>query len=328
MSVRLSRDFHRWSIWYPKRWCEENGAAMLGTFLDLADAEGRDRLTVLEKVGIVTGGLVARGEALVPREVQRLASSILVGLLGAFALFAGVVFEWAPWGGANRVVLEQFTQTFGHFLSPFVIVAGLALTAMLASVIAPDWLYRSLLGATIIASLAVMALAHWGIGQFGFLRATPAFFACVIALLALLSAAPRRRVALISAGGWLVTFLISTAVFGPLPLAHVVSGYPYGTLTFFDAVIQPALAYFGCLIALLAAALLTLIRRAKVGAVIVLVSIPFATLSAAHGWFGRDQIYLVVLALGYTATAAAAVVRMTRHASRATPPEEITINPQ
>ncbi|NNC13401.1 hypothetical protein HII28_16135 [Planctomonas sp. JC2975] len=279
-------------------------------------------------MGIVTGGLVARGEAVVPRKVQRLESSILVGLLGAFALFAGVVFEWAPWGGANRVVIEQFTQTFGPFLTPFVIVAGLAVTAMLASVTAPDWLYRCLLGATVMASVAVIALAHWGVGHFGFLRAMPAIFACVIALMASLSARPRRRVVLISAGGWLLAFFISPAVFGPLPLAHVVSGYPYGTSTFFDTVIQPALAYFGCLTAQLVAAVLTLIRRAEVAAVIVLVSIPFATLSAVHGWFGRDPIYLVVLVLGYATAGAAVVIRARRNASRTTRPEDTLINTQ
>lgn len=318
MSLLLRRDFHRWSRWYPKRWCERNGAAMLGTFLDVADAEGRGRLTGGEKAAMVVGGLTARAEAVVPRAVQSVVAAIFVGLLGALGLFAGVVLEWAPWAGAARAqIIAPFATmnglVFGPFLSPFALVAAAGVTAMLASLVAPDWLYRGLLAATVVGGLIVAVMGHDGAGGFVFLHAAPAFFTCVLAALAVLSARPPRTAVLISGGVWLMVLVVSPSLFGPLPLSHLVSGYPYGASIIFDDVIQPALTYFGCLLALLTAAILLALHRAGLAAIILLASFPFFLLSTVHGWSGRAPMYVVILIAAFAIAAAIAIARSATH---------------
>jgi hypothetical protein len=290
---------------------------MLGTFLDVAEAEGRERLTGGEKAAMVAGGLSARVEAAVPARVRTGVASILVGLLGAFGLFSGAVFEWAPWGGAARAhILAQLTafngQTFGPFLSPFALVAAAAIAALLACLFAPEWLYRCVLAATVIGGAAVSVMAHDGTGGFAFLRATPPLFASVVAAFAFLAPRPQKAPVLFSGGAWLTVFVVSPALWGPLPLSHLVSGYPYGAPIFFDDVIPPALTYFGSLLTLLIAAMLIATHRARFAAIIVLASVPFALLSAVHGWFGRDPIYLVVLGTAYAVVIAIPVIRSTR----------------
>lgn len=266
---------------------------------------------------MVAGGLSARVEAVVPARVRTGVASILVGLLGAFGLFSGAVFEWAPWGGAARAhILAQVTavdgQTLGPFLSPFALVTAAAIAALLACLFAPERLYRGVLVATVIGGAAVAAMAHDGTGGFEFLRATPPLFASVVAAFAFLAPRPHKAPVLFSGGAWLTVFVVSPALWGPLPLSHLISGYPYGAPIFFDDVIQPALAYFGSLLTLLIAAMLMAAHRARFAAIIVLASVPFAFLSAVHGWFGRDPIYLVILGAAYALVVVFTIIRLKR----------------
>jgi len=327
MSIRLKKDFHRWSRWYPERWRAENAATMLATYLDVADATGRDRLGLGDKLSLVVGGVTARGLAIVPRDVQRQASSLLVGMLGAYALFTGIVLEWAPWGrSARHNLLARINghgagteHLFGPFVDPFVVVAALAVASWIACLCASDRVYRSMLGVTVVAGIAAATIAHFGVGSFLYQTATPSLFAAGLALFSLVTARPRPRVVGLCTGSWIIVFLASAAIFGPTPFSALFSRGAYGAAMFFDAVLQPGFTYSLSLVALLGATVLALSGRIRVAAVIVITSTPFAALTILHGWSRRDPVFLGALLAAYAIALAFAIGRASR---RSTPRQQ------
>lgn len=321
MSLRLKRDVHRWSSWYPARWREQNAAAMLGTYLDLADAEGRERLTGPEKLAMVVGGLAARLDRVVPGAVRDRLATVMIGLLGAFGLSTAVIFEWAPWASEARArVLGTLggaePTAFGPFLSAFVIVAAFAIAAWVSSLLGPAWLSRSLLGATAVAGITIGGLGHSGIlGDQPWLSAPACAFAAMVALVALPVHRPRVSVSLASTGIWMAAFCMSCIAFGPWSPAHFVTGMTPVT-EFFTGVVQPMLAYAGSVVALLVALALALSRRRTTAAVIVLATMPWSLITMTHaalltgGDYAAELILLSPLIVGYaTAILLAAVFR-------------------
>jgi hypothetical protein len=191
MTLVLRAEFHRWSRWYPARWRHAHGAAMLGTFLDLAEAEGRERLTRSDKAALVLGGIAARADVVVPSPVRDRVATIMIGLLGTLGLVTGVCFEWAPWATRSRAewlassvsaALEQgavVPGSFGPFLSPFVIVSTLAVACLVTCLIGPDLVYRLCLAATVVAASVLVVLAHL-VPAMPLVRATPCLFTAIV----------------------------------------------------------------------------------------------------------------------------------------------------
>lgn len=326
MSLRLKRDVHHWSAWYPLRWRAENGAAMLGTYLDAADAEGRDRLSAADKVALVVGGLSARLEMVVPRVVRDRLATVMIGLLGAFGLITGLLFEWAPWATVERNAAYGTTAglSFGPFLSPFVIVAILAFVAWLTSLVGPTWLYRSMLVATAVAGIVLEADAHFGfVGYSIWLRSTLCIFAVIVAALALIGARPRATQSATSAAGWALALYTTSVVFG-----SGMRGQPFTGMTdvfvFLSGDAQPLALYLGTLLTFLAALGLVIMHRRAAAAVLVLATSPWLPLvrvhtnAAAHGIFAIDLLLATPLIAGY---GAAIVIAIVTHRARRTSTE-------
>lgn len=72
--------------WYPKAWREENGAALLATMLDSADAQGRLKPSTGERISSVAHGVGTRLDA---KLAMRSGIAAIV-----VALAVGVVFTW------------------------------------------------------------------------------------------------------------------------------------------------------------------------------------------------------------------------------------------
>lgn len=181
---------------------------MRGVYLDQAESEGRDRLTRSEKAGLVVGGVGARVDLVVPAAVRDMAATVMVSLLGAFGLIAGIVMEWAPGNPgphlsghiiASTGVAVDFApgppepRAFGPFVSPFVIVCALAVAAWVFSLAGPERLYRWALGATVIAGLAAAAIAEPYSASYGWPYdfGLPGLFVATVGLIALSAARPR-----------------------------------------------------------------------------------------------------------------------------------------
>ncbi|MCB1298194.1 MAG: hypothetical protein KDB08_04340 [Microthrixaceae bacterium] len=129
--VTPERAYARSLRWYPRAWRAEHGAALLGTMLDAAEAEGRDRPSAAERRSAAMHGL---GMRLNERFAQRsAAAAVVIAVIGLFAFmssFAGIsqfVLALVPWFSALAVIalLRSNTPLPGP-----VAVAGVALTTL------------------------------------------------------------------------------------------------------------------------------------------------------------------------------------------------------
>ncbi|MFC4242676.1 hypothetical protein ACFOYW_04760 [Gryllotalpicola reticulitermitis] len=334
MSRRLSAQFRRWARWYPASWRADSGAAMLGTYLDVAEEEGRDRLTVPEKAALVTGGLAARLDTVIPSRVREAVALIMVPLLGVYGLVVGLVFEWAPWAATARSNwlapvagrAGQEVLSFGPFLSPTIIVAGLCVLAWLASLAGPEWLYRGALGATVVVGLVLAVTAHLGhveiggweglhvdFGGFTYLRALPVLFPAVLALLALPGARPRPARVLIGAVLWAASLYPAAKLSGGWSIHDFLSGAaPVTDSLFFLVVVGSNVAWGAAVLGLFAGLVLTFARRRGLAAVIVLATLPWAVYAPGPIPWRDDALALGPLVLGYGAAIGVAIVGSSR----------------
>lgn len=292
MSMRVSEEFRRWSRWYPAAWRAKNGAAMLGAYLDVAESEGRERLTRAEKAGLVFRGLGARLDAAIPGAVRDLVATVMVSLLGAFGLITGITTEWAPWDPEPRA--------FGPFVSPFVIVSALAVAVWLFGLAGAERLYRAALVATVVTGLAagLVVEPYSPVHGWPYVFGLPALFVGLAALLALPAARPRAMWLTVGTLLWVVVFLAPL-----LPLGHwylqqtrqggitsaaMVLESPWSSSPLFTGPSQHvqggvyaslSIVPVGLLvvvIAMIAALALALAGRRRGGATVVLASIPWA----------------------------------------------------
>ncbi|MFC4241844.1 hypothetical protein ACFOYW_00545 [Gryllotalpicola reticulitermitis] len=320
MSRQLSAEFRRWSRWYPSSWRADSGAAMLGTYLDVADAEGRDRLASRDKAALVAGGIASRMDLVVPSRVRDGVAAVMLPLLGIYGLVIGLVFEWAPWAASTRAhwfarVSADFGGsvrfTFGPFLTPMVIVAAFAVLAWITCMFGPAWLYRSVLAATVVAGLVVTWMAHFGVGGFQELRATPPLFAALLALLALPGARPRRGYVLLGSVLWEAALFLASHVSGAWTLHDFADGTSTTTDSlFFMVIIGPPVAWIAAVLGLVAALVLAVARRRSLAAIIVLCTLPWAAYAPGPEVGSESPLMWAPLALGYLAAAVIAIVAM------------------
>lgn len=328
MSMRVSSEFRRWSRWYPSAWRADRSAAMLGAYLDVADAEGREHLTPGEKAALVAGGIGARLELVAPGRVRDGVAAVMISLLGAYGLFTGVGLEWAPWfAAARRSSLERLAGApalsgqhllFGPFLSPFAIVAALAVAVWVLSMVGPEWLYRGALAATALVGLALTVVAQFGLLPFVFLSGLPALFAVVVAALALIGGRPRPWRSFGGAAVWLAGFFLiwwaPTGSFRPLASLFVAHAVP--ARMFFEIVIWPTVMSIGTMLCVLVALGLTVARRRALAAVVLLSSLPWAVAALRYSPIER------VLWLPYLAGLVVAVIIGWRTRRRRAPQQQ------
>ncbi|WP_066517418.1 hypothetical protein [Curtobacterium ammoniigenes] len=314
---RIAVEYRAWSRWYPQAWRAANGAAMLGTFLDLADAEGRDRLTGVDKRSLVRGGLVARLDAVIPAAVRDGASTALVALLAAFSLFTGVVDEWAPWARASRQVwlTTAFPDpsrsehlTFGPFLSPFVVAAAMVLAAFVAALVSAEQLYRLALAAAVVVGLITAAMGHFGLGHWIWLRGEPSLFVAVLSAIGLVGRRPAPNRLFITTAAWFVAFLVAAFVSGT-GASSFASGRT-GAGDFFFVVVGDGASTVGVLLAMIVALGCFLAHRRALGAVIIMATLPFTAVLMVHfRAYGGSPLAIGWIAAGYMVTVALSAFR-------------------
>lgn len=125
--------------WYPRRWRSENADAIVGTMLDQAEAEGRDRPARGELRDLAGSGIRVRIERVAPGAVRDRVAAIALALGSAYALIMFVGSEWAPfattgpWNGwmlpPGPTYRDYSTVGFGPFASVMVIVFAMWIVA-------------------------------------------------------------------------------------------------------------------------------------------------------------------------------------------------------
>lgn len=108
MSSTLENRYRGMLRLYPRRWREENGNAVIGTLLDVAEAEQRTRPTRRERLDLVASAIEAHLSGLGSPAVRSVIAGVSLSI-GAVIAWASFVFStlmpWAVW--------HHFGQTTG-----------------------------------------------------------------------------------------------------------------------------------------------------------------------------------------------------------------------
>jgi hypothetical protein len=203
--------------WFPARWRQAHGEALVGTLLDAAEAGDRDELTADERRDLITSGIRERGLALIPEAVRRQAAPIALGVGASLAGLQLLVVEWSPWSSRAWEDLSPIPYGFGPFTSAGIVIDALWLAAFVFGLLHLRRGMIAALGGSIVASIVLYfaPITSWSIGR-------PAATAmAVMALLAIVaSSAPItdrsfRPIALAAAGPSAAALVICT--WGSLP---------------------------------------------------------------------------------------------------------------
>ena len=151
MSAALERRYRSAVRWYPAKWRASNADAVVGTLLDVAEAENRDRPRASELRNLVANGLLARFawiDRLYPSAVRDRAASLALGFGFSVAVITFFFYEWAPLAHTGYV-----DKVYGPAPEPFAsggsILSFLWIAALLAAVIRLGWLAKLLLVSTL-----------------------------------------------------------------------------------------------------------------------------------------------------------------------------------
>jgi len=203
--------------WFPSRWRQAHGDALVGTLLDAAEAGDRDELTPVERRDLIASGIRERGLALIPDPMRRQAAPIALGVGASLAALQLLVVEWSPWSSRAWEGLSPIRYGFGPFTSAGIIIDALWLAALVFGLLRLRRTMIAALGASIVASIVLYfaPLTSWSIGR-------PASTAlAVMALLAIVASSGPiserafRPIALASAGLSAAALVICT--WGSLP---------------------------------------------------------------------------------------------------------------
>ena len=82
--------------WYPKAWRKANEDVVVGTLLDVADAEGRTAPSRSELRDLRRSGLAARADFFLPGAIRDRAAAISLGSGAGLALAFATGQVWAP----------------------------------------------------------------------------------------------------------------------------------------------------------------------------------------------------------------------------------------
>lgn len=149
----IRRRYSRWMTAYPPVWRREHGEALLGTFLEDAEARGRTGPSARDAAGILRHGLAWRVRLLAPSApTRRLASMLALGSGTAVALTAFVLAEWQP-----RVAATGWRTEPGH-VGPFATLGVLVYAAWFAAMTAA-LLGRARAARWVLVGALLMAMA-------------------------------------------------------------------------------------------------------------------------------------------------------------------------
>lgn len=131
MSAELEARYRRLLAWYPAAWRTANADALVGTLLDVAEGEGRERPTRQERRAIAEHGVGLRLDGLVVADVRNPASTVALTLGTGLALAEFLFSSWAPWITGNPA--PGSTVQVGPFRDTGFVFAALWVIALVAA---------------------------------------------------------------------------------------------------------------------------------------------------------------------------------------------------
>jgi hypothetical protein len=156
----LEHSYRRALRWYPSAWRARNGEAMIGTLLDLADAEGRATPTRFERFGLALDGLLVRVDGVAPPSVRAGVSTVALATGLGFSLVYFLFHAWSPWA-PGPVFPDVAFLSFGPFVNPGVLLC-LFWAAGIALAIAGRWLSMRIMMAIVVGLAIVLFVIDRG----------------------------------------------------------------------------------------------------------------------------------------------------------------------
>lgn len=310
--TRLERDYGRALGWYPTRWRRTHGPAMLGTLLDVADDEGRNRPAHGELAELRWQGVRERVNTVVPGDVRALAASIGTGSMAGFALVYLVWVSWGPWD-ARPLAPNQY-DTFGPFWNAGVLFSVPFLLGALAAVAGSRAAAHLFVLVGLVALPIVTVMVRADVGQPG-PRSTTLGAALLLGLVALLGD-PRDRRALLSTFAVVGGGLVFYAVWLP-PTGNSWRLVTVGDGGFWGSVAAPWMTASAGVTVAVAVVVLLVRRRPVPAAALALAWLPWgAATTVTLRFFADEPADAVVVAAVSVALAVGAVAAAARRPTR------------
>lgn len=286
----LELSYRRMVRWYPSRWRRANEDALVGTLLDVAASEGRDKPRRSEVVDLAVNGLGARVAAIFPASARESAATFALATGTSWALMYFFVQDWMPWnpGTPDHPGPHHYSlNPFGPFNSAGVIVTALWILATVLLFAGQVLATRIMLLTAAATSVVLMAIGIGSAPEYVQIWPNPDRLTfTLLTMLAVLAASgrPRRNWAFI---GGLIAWVIGLA--GGLLGAHVLdrvsvptdAGLPY-YYDYFNRYLwqgiplSPGILALGVTVALIAATILRYSGRRGWAGATVLSAIPWA----------------------------------------------------
>ena len=182
----LTRQYRRALLWYPAWWRATNEEVVVGTLMDVADAEHRTRPRISEMVNLAAHGLSTRMRmlpAMVSPAVRDRTSTAALALGSAISLTAIMQLESNPLRAESMFGVD--VVSFGPFASPAILLYFAWLAALLVSLAGFTVAGRWIIALTIPLAIGTRVFAD---ASGMFLRPTWTFYVLLIMLAVLVVA--------------------------------------------------------------------------------------------------------------------------------------------
>lgn len=153
MSASIRKRYQRMIDLYPRSWRREYGEAMLGTLLDGAEHEGRDRPTRSEWMDLARHAGLARLSMIMPAKVRRGVAAVAFASGTGFAVAYLMFAAWAPFL-RNRELYHPMMMSFGPFMNSGVVLCAAWIVAFGFALVG----WRRIARATLIATVVIGSL--------------------------------------------------------------------------------------------------------------------------------------------------------------------------
>ncbi len=285
MSIIDERSFDRLLWAYPQDWRRRNGAAIVGTALDVAEQEGRNRPTLAEWLNLSANGMGTTMAGWIPGSIR---DAIAQGALGTGVAFALTFFWFHGWWPSSQAASLQQYSFVGPFTNPGVVICALWVLAVILSMTTRHAAARVSLALAIAIGLVLPIVNQWVPAWDGPSSIT-LFAFNVLAALAMIGT-PRSRLNVAAAA-------IVTGI--PLTIARLAVDIRPGTHDrhFWTSATNPEILGWLLALILIVAVASTLAGHRRVGAGIAALAAPWFPIFAARAAMWDA-------ALGVTITAA------------------------
>jgi hypothetical protein len=269
VTADLEALYRRSVRWYAPSWRATHQDALIGTLLDIAEAEGRATPTRAEQWNLAVNGLNTRLQVFLPAAARDGIASNAAALAGAFGIVYFFFGVWAPFLPSRDLQLAG--GGFGPFFSTGIFTCVASCGLLLAFSTGRFSTARWMATATMATAIATFAIGRTDASAAP-AAATNLMFLAALAGMSLIGAAPRPRMTFVTAGAWLGGMVVALALNQSL--------LSMGERGWWTRVANEYSVPFAAMTALVVAVILLVFNRPVGSAVTATATLPWLTVTA------------------------------------------------